>query len=154
MLSLAPMFTFTPTHEITLVFDDGTLADVEVQLVRGAAFTRQEWIEGRDASWRLIDGSWAWREQPLPTGCKSATFQSAAQAAFRRLAWELVDGAIRLQADRLVLARGREREPTLWLEVTADRLCLADDQASHALACSTTARQLRALVGEWRAMRR
>jgi hypothetical protein len=147
------MFTFTPTHEITLLLEDGTCVDIEVQLVRGAAFTHAEWVEGRDASWQLGCGRWSWCGRPLPPGCESATFQSAADAAFRRLAWELVDARINLEQERLVLARDSESEPSLWLEVSADRLRLVDEESANALPSSTSARQLRALVSEWRACR-
>jgi hypothetical protein len=145
------MFTFTPTHEITMVFDDGTTADVEVQLVLGAAFTADEWIHGRSAAWRCVEGRWTCLGVALPPHCLSVVITSSARAALRRLEWELCTHEEARDDDAVVIVRDAAGRRALWLEVRDERLRLSDTHHSHVLPSSSSSRHVRALAAEWRA---
>jgi hypothetical protein len=76
--------TFTPTHVITLVLEDGGRSDVEVHVVGGLAYTRTEWLAGCRARWRVEQGEWTWCGLRLPHGCVEAIVRDAAATAAER----------------------------------------------------------------------
>lgn len=65
------------THVITLSDDSGPVEVILVQLVDGAAYTREEWEASATADWtRDDDGSWRWQDRVAPRSGLTVTVRA------------------------------------------------------------------------------
>jgi hypothetical protein len=146
---------FKATHEITLLIADGTARTFEVQLARGNAHTRAEWLRGTPSGWNVRDGQWSFDDRPAPPGCVTLAITPVAVAALDRLAWELVDRShgVRYERRQLVFDR-RAAGARLWLEAAEDHLRLTDGKRAFHVDVRATASWLRELVNDWVAAER
>ena len=144
------MNEFKATHEITLLIADGTARAFDVQLVRGNAHTRDEWMRGTPSRWTVRDGQWWFHDRHSPPGCVTLAITPIAVAALERLAWELVDTSLGIRYERRQLVFDRRASGTrLWLEVAEDHLRLTDGKRAFYVDVCATASWLRELVVEW-----